>query len=217
MALAIKIIAFHPLAAKSLVGFIRSDRRLSKLLSMPPVEGLGQLPARRSPYLFVLDSFWLPLDLAALVRTLRVRYPQSKFLVLVPPIHGSEEDMLRMLHKGIDGVAVLSGSLQEVLPEAVQAILEGNYWAPEIVLAQYRFQTHLLLDQQLLPELSLTGRESQVFQLMVRRLSNKEIADAIGIGERTVRFHVSNIFAKLRAEDRRTLLTALETLKPELA
>lgn len=217
MALAIKIIAFHPLAARSLVGFICSDRGLSRLVSIPAVEDLEQLPLHRNPYLFVLDSLCLPLDLATLVRTLRVRYPRSKFLALVPSIYGSDEDMLRMLHNGIDGVAVLSGSLQEVLPKAVRAILEGNYWAPERVLAAYRFQTHLLLDQQLLPELSLTGRECQVFQLMVRRLSNKEIAGAIGIGERTVRFHVSNIFAKLRTEDRRTLLAALETLKPELA
>jgi DNA-binding NarL/FixJ family response regulator len=46
---------------------------------------------------------------------------------------------------------------------------------------------------------------------MIRRFSNKEIAGALGISERTVKYHVSNVLSKLRAENRRTLLTALDT------
>jgi DNA-binding NarL/FixJ family response regulator len=45
-----------------------------------------------------------------------------------------------------------------------------------------------------------------VLQLLMRRLTNKEISSALGIAERTVKFHVSNILGKLQLQDRRGLL-----------
>jgi DNA-binding NarL/FixJ family response regulator len=56
-----------------------------------------------------------------------------------------------------------------------------------------------------LPGHSLTAREAQALQLLMRRLTNKEISSALGISERTVKYHVSNILSKLQLEDRRGL------------
>ncbi|MBI2956919.1 MAG: helix-turn-helix transcriptional regulator [Acidobacteria bacterium] len=50
--------------------------------------------------------------------------------------------------------------------------------------------------------LSLTKRERQVMEFLLRRFSNKEIAEIIGISERTVKFHVSNILTKLQVNSR---------------
>jgi DNA-binding NarL/FixJ family response regulator len=41
-----------------------------------------------------------------------------------------------------------------------------------------------------------------VLDLLQRRLSNKEISAALEITERTVRFHLVNIFAKMGVHDR---------------
>jgi two-component system response regulator DevR len=57
---------------------------------------------------------------------------------------------------------------------------------------------------QLLHGHFLTAREGQVLQLLMRRLTNKEISSA-RISERTVKFHVSNILSKLQLDDRRSL------------
>jgi DNA-binding NarL/FixJ family response regulator len=48
----------------------------------------------------------------------------------------------------------------------------------------------------------LTPRELEVLALLARGLPNKEIADSLYIGERTVKFHVSSILAKLDAANR---------------
>jgi DNA-binding CsgD family transcriptional regulator len=48
----------------------------------------------------------------------------------------------------------------------------------------------------------LTPRESEVLQLITRGLSNKEIAEALGIAERTAAFHVGNVLSKLGADGR---------------
>lgn len=49
---------------------------------------------------------------------------------------------------------------------------------------------------------TLTEREREVLRLMVTGKSNKEIARALGITERTVEFHVGNLLSKLGAGSR---------------
>lgn len=57
----------------------------------------------------------------------------------------------------------------------------------------------------------LSGRELQVVRLMVGGYRNKEIADAFGVAEGTVKNHVSSILAKLGVRDRtRAVLKAIE-------
>lgn len=49
---------------------------------------------------------------------------------------------------------------------------------------------------------SLTPRESEVLVCITQGLSNREIADSLGIAEKTVRIHVSAVLDKMGARDR---------------
>ncbi|WP_261842062.1 response regulator transcription factor [Aliamphritea ceti] len=55
----------------------------------------------------------------------------------------------------------------------------------------------------------LTAREQMVAQLIAQGASNKEIAGSLGVTERTVKAHVSSIFAKSGARDRVHLVLLL--------
>lgn len=58
---------------------------------------------------------------------------------------------------------------------------------------------------------SLTAREREVLQLLARGLRNKEIAARLFVSERTVNFHLANIYAKLHVSGRTEALSkALE-------
>jgi DNA-binding NarL/FixJ family response regulator len=48
----------------------------------------------------------------------------------------------------------------------------------------------------------LTDRETEVLQLLVKGLTNREIAGVLHISERTVKFHVSSLLTKLEVENR---------------
>ena len=48
----------------------------------------------------------------------------------------------------------------------------------------------------------LTKREQEILRLLTQGLTNQEIADQLGLAERTVRFHLRNIYAKLNVRRR---------------
>ncbi len=48
----------------------------------------------------------------------------------------------------------------------------------------------------------LTAREQEVFELLILNKSTKEIADFLGISEKTVRNHISNAMQKLGVKGR---------------
>ena len=47
-----------------------------------------------------------------------------------------------------------------------------------------------------------TAREQEVFELLILNKSTKEIADFLGISEKTVRNHISNAMQKLGVKGR---------------
>jgi len=146
------------------------------------------------------------LPLGPLSGRLRANSPGSKFLAILPPERSSENEVLLLFHWGIDGFVTLHKKWKTELPEAALALLGGRFWVPSEVLLAYAKQMKAFLDKQLQPGQSLTAREGQVFQLLLRHLTNKEIAQELNIRERTAKFHVCNVLNKLGLENRRNLL-----------
>jgi LuxR family maltose regulon positive regulatory protein len=53
------------------------------------------------------------------------------------------------------------------------------------------------------PSMVLTPKEREVLELLARNLSNKEVAQAMAVGEETVKWHLKNLFGKLDAGTRK--------------
>ena len=59
----------------------------------------------------------------------------------------------------------------------------------------------------------LTKREKEVFTLLVTNKTTKEIADTLGISEKTVRNHISNTMQKLGVKGRAQAVVELLKMK----
>ena len=59
---------------------------------------------------------------------------------------------------------------------------------------------------------NLTGRQAEVLGLVARGATNAAVAEALGIKERTVEFHLSAIFDKVGVDNRATLIARLLAL-----
>lgn len=154
---------------------------------------------------FLLDACSLHTDLGPLMARCRNNCPGSKFVALLPPAASNFPEKLRLFSWGIDGFVELHETWQTELPLAVNSILNGQLWVPREVLETFMQMERTLFEANLVPGHSLTARERQVLQLLMRGLANKEISSSLEIAERTVKFHVSNILCKLQLEDRREL------------
>src|SRR5258707_478965 len=200
MAIAIQAISSHPLLIRAVEGMLADVKDFPVL---PSASNEAEATSRTNfPRLFLLDACSLHTDLGPLAERCRSHSPGSKFLALLPPAGNNYADEIRLFYWGIDGFVKLSETWRTELPQAIRSILNGQYWVPSQVLMAFVKHAQALEQTRLLPGHSLTAREGQVLRLLMRRLTNKEISKALVISERTVKFHVSHVLAKLGLKDR---------------
>ncbi len=99
---------------------------------------------------------------------------------------------------------LLKGVTPEVLVEAIRTLAAGGSYlyaplAAAIDAPSRHAQWH---EDAIRAPHGLTDRETDVLKLMTSGISNREIAEALKIGEGTVRNHASSIFSKLGVNDR---------------
>jgi len=214
MAYDVHLVSSHPLLVRAVEKTLSETQGLR--VHSFPASAIGSVPiaSSGSPSVFLLDACSSQIDLGPLALRCRAHSPGSKFLALLAPGSNSLSEKIRLFFWGIDGFVELHETWQNELPHAVNNILRGQLWVPSEVLLAFVSHAKALLDAQLLHGHFLTAREAQVLQLLMRRLTNKDISKALRISERTVKFHVSNILSKLQLEDRHAVSPDRLTSKP---
>lgn len=154
---------------------------------------------------FVVDVGTTPIEAESLIERIRAEHPQSRILLVKETT--TDEKVLPMLRIGVRG-AVRYADAGKDLSNAVKAVSKGEFWVPPTQLA--RFVDELLATACLGSGLGHTGvlsrREREVLKSLAGGLTNKEIASALNISERTVKFHVSSLLRKLGAQRRTDLI-----------
>lgn len=114
-----------------------------------------------------------------------------------------EQDMVEQALKAGATSYLLKNVNAGELAQAIQAAYAGrSTLAPEATQALIN-ATREKHD----PGFDLTEREIQVLELVVKGLSNADIANQLSISMATIKFHLSNIFSKLGAKSRVEVVT----------
>lgn len=147
------------------------------------------------PHVAVLD-FWLP-GLNALQVLERLNAENCPVRVLVLSGQGTLETARQAHRAGAFGFISKDTSAAELTRSVFEVAAGRSVWTG---VQKRSFEA---LDQR--PALS--PRELEVLRALSTGASNKEIAQALGLSDGTVRIHVSNIFGKLDVDDRTTAVT----------
>jgi DNA-binding NarL/FixJ family response regulator len=126
---------------------------------------------------------------------IRGEFPNARIIVLTT--YTGDVQVLRALKAGARAY-ILKGRVHRELVETIRAVHGGQKRIPPEVAAE-------LADHA--ADEDLSSREIDVLRLIAAGNANKEIAGQLSIAEETVKSHVTNILAKLRANDRTHAVT----------
>lgn len=162
---------------------------------------LADLDDADIPDVALLDMRMPVMDGAATAIALQQRYPSIKILVLTT----FDDDALisQALAAGAKGY-LLKDTPSEELAIAIRSVAKNyGHFGPGIVQKMMNVQPADPTPEALPPEIeALTPREREVFMLIGRGASNKEIAAQLYLSEGTVKNYVTSVLGRLGVRDR---------------
>jgi DNA-binding NarL/FixJ family response regulator len=135
------------------------------------------------------------------IRQLTAACPQTAVLVLT--MFDNDESLLTAMRAGACGYLV-KGADRDDIVRAIQAVAAGEvvFGAGVAARALAYFAASPAGGRAARPFPELTDREVEILELIGQGLGNAAIARRLTLADKTVRNHVSSVFAKLRVTDR---------------
>jgi DNA-binding NarL/FixJ family response regulator len=204
------IIDDHPIVHDGVAAALQRTDDIRLAGSAESLDAALHALRRSRPDVVLLDLRLHGSDALEAIASLLDAHPGMRILVF--SAHDLDEYVFGAIRAGAKGY-LLKGTPSAELATAIRKVHAGeSYVSPAL-------STKLV--EQLQPRgrgsRTLTPRELMVLRLMASGLSNRDIASALGITERTVKFHVTAILNRLGADNRTqaVALAAKRGLLPE--
>ncbi len=185
----------HPMLREGLVAVLDTQPDFEVVGEAMDGAQVVRLAERLGPDVILLDLEMPNVDGVAALQRLKESGTEAQTVVFTA--YDTDERILGALRAGARGYLLKGASRQEIF-EAIRVTNSGGSLLGPAATA--RLLRHVQRDEK--SSDALTPRELEVLALLARGLPNKGIADSLYIGERTVKFHVSSILAKLDAGNR---------------
>jgi two-component system, NarL family, nitrate/nitrite response regulator NarL len=181
----------HPVVRKGLQSCLARQERLRIVGEAADGPEAVRCTRELEPDVVLLDIDLPGLSGLEVTQILRKEAPKVKILVL--SVHTNKEYVFRILQAGAHGYVSKEASPDELL-DAIESVASGEvFYAPQI--AQAALNEFVTSGGK--PFVQLTNREREVLALIAEGQSNKEVAQQLGIGVRTIETHRERIMEKL--------------------
>jgi DNA-binding NarL/FixJ family response regulator len=152
------------------------------------------------PEVVLLDPGLTEMDYVDVVRLVVRQAPATKVLLLTAGRDGAE--ICRALRAGAKGYVSKHAGLVAVT-EAIQGLHQGDMWVEPSLIAEALWGTGPAAAPAADARADgLTAREREILALLASGGTNRHIAEALFISEKTVKTHLHSIFRKLNVTRR---------------
>lgn len=192
----------HTLIRSGIATLLQSSKDIQVVGEAEDGEEAIRKTGELQPDVVVIDLSMPKLSGIEATKILKRKYPDTQVLVLT--MHENEAYVFQILKSGASGY-VLKSAGKEELSTAIRAVAKGEkFFSPRI--SQLMAEGYVRrVDQKVggsqQPDVPLTRREREILALVVRGLTNQQIADQLYISPRTVDTHRTNIMQKLDIHD----------------
>jgi len=194
------IIDDDPLVSESLRAILGTDTEIQVLGTGHSGEEAIQLHNRLKPDVLLMDIRMKSMNGIDAARTILSRNPNARILFLTT--FSDDEYIIQALKLGAKGY-LLKQNYESIAP-AIKAVVMGQRVFGDAIVDR---MPELIQKPSVLSAsaLGLSEKEFSVLQHVAEGLSNREIGEAMGLGEGTVRNYISLILDKLDLRDRTQL------------
>ena len=200
-AIRVAVVSRQRLIREALAAVLSSETGIEIVGSTASETGVVELVHETCPNVVLVD---LPTPgLEDLIRTIQRASDETKVLMLTAT--QDEALICKALTSGARGYLSKEAGISD-LKKAIHVIYGGDVWVERSVLLRWRRgQASAEVtgdDTPVRMKVALTAREQKILQLLALGGTNKEIAKALLISDKTVKTHLGSIFRKLQVTRR---------------
>jgi DNA-binding NarL/FixJ family response regulator len=180
----------HPVVLYGLSAIISAQPDMTVVAQAANGREAVELSQKHQPDIILMDLRMPVMGGVEAIRAIRAVNADTGFIVLTT--YQGDEDIHRALTAGAQAY-LLKGMAHDELLDAIRSVHAGIRYLPPRVLKSLAERP---------PGSALSPRELDILRLIVKGLSNKQIAENLGITEGTVKWHVNIVLSRLNVSDR---------------
>lgn len=193
---AVLVVDDHLLLRDGLSAMLGAERDMQVVGEAEDGEQAVDYYTRLRPDVVLMDLQMPRVDGVQAIQRIRQLDPMAKVIVLTT--YTGDVRAVRALQAGACGY-LLKSALRRELVDTIRDVRRGQRRHVPASVAE-NIAAHVLDD-------ALSARETEVLNLVANGCSNKQIGNALGISEETVKAHMKNILCKLGVRDRTHAVT----------
>jgi DNA-binding NarL/FixJ family response regulator len=184
----------HPVVREGLAAVLEGQADFQVVGSAGSAEEGIVLAQAAQPDVLLLDLELPGMDGVTAIKEFARVSPASRVIIFTA--YDTDERVLAALRAGAKGYLLKGASSGEIGRAIREVFAGGSYMETRIA---HRLVTSIGNAERVTEP---SPREREVLRLVAEGWTNKQIAPALGISERTVKFHMTSLFNKLGAESR---------------